>query len=326
MRIGWLASALTMGCLAVVPATASGFTTIGQTFDPPSDCAPTTFLQTASSFGAYTVPSAGVITAWSHQADEANPATALKFKVGRSAGGNSYTIIGESPLTAITPGVLNTFTNVRIPVQPGDVIGEYVGGPGNPNCSSATAGGAFVISFPSGMFGDRPAGSTGDYNNQTGHQIDLSARLESDADGDGYGDESQDDCSTDATTQGACDTDPPETTITKRPKNKTGKPKATYKFVSDEPGSIFECRLKGKGLDTAIKQFNACTSPRKYKNLDPGKYVFKVRATDIKGNTDLTPAKDKFKVVGWARSGPSRPRGSSSGGCGRPPTGGRRGR
>jgi len=33
------------------------------------------------------------------------------------------------------------------------------------------------------------------------------------------------------------------------------------------------------------------------KHLDEGKHKFKVRATDAAGNTDPTPAKDKFKVV-----------------------------
>ena len=75
------------------------------------------------------------------------------------------------------------------------------------------------------------------------------------------------------------------------------KPKVKFKFVSDEAGATFECMLKGKGLDTVVKQFSACSSPRKYSKLDPGRYKFRVRATDAEGNADLTPAKHKFKVV-----------------------------
>jgi hypothetical protein len=47
-----------------------------------------------------------------------------------------------------------------------------------------------------------------------------------------------------------------------------------------------------------VKHYSPCTSPKKYKNLDPGKYRFKVRGIDAGGRYDLTPATDKFKVTG----------------------------
>jgi hypothetical protein len=77
---------------------------------------------------------------------------------------------------------------------------------------------------------------------------------------------------------------------------KTGKVK--YEFASDEAGSTFECKLKGNGLDSAVKQFGSCTSPRRYTKLENGRYKFEVRATDSHGNVDATPASDTFKVVG----------------------------
>jgi hypothetical protein len=85
------------------------------------------------------------------------------------------------------------------------------------------------------------------------------------------------------------DTDPPETTITKQPKDKSPKKKAKYKFTSDEAGSTFECKIDKK-------PWEACTSPKKFK-AKPGKHKFKVRAIDPAGNVDPTPAKDKFKVT-----------------------------
>ncbi len=68
--------------------------------------------------------------------------------------------------------------------------------------------------------------------------------------------------------------------------------------MSDETGSTFECALKGKGLDQLVRQFNPCTSPRRFISLDLGRFKFRVRAIDAAGNVDPTPAKDKFKVVG----------------------------
>ncbi|HEX2128329.1 MAG TPA: hypothetical protein VHF58_03835 [Solirubrobacterales bacterium] len=95
----------------------------------------------------------------------------------------------------------------------------------------------------------------------------------------------------------AVDTNAPETTITKAPRKRTDTGKVKVRFAADEAGSSFECKLKGTGLKPSLKRFNACTSPRKYKNLDGGDYRFKVRATDAAGNVDPTPAKASFRIL-----------------------------
>jgi hypothetical protein len=86
----------------------------------------------------------------------------------------------------------------------------------------------------------------------------------------------------------AADTLAPETTIVKGPKAKSSKAKFTYKFEANEPAT-FQCKIDKKKL-------KACSSPAKYKG-DEGKHKFSVQATDTAGNTDPTPAKDKFKIV-----------------------------
>jgi hypothetical protein len=88
----------------------------------------------------------------------------------------------------------------------------------------------------------------------------------------------------------APDTTPPETTITKDPKNKLKKAKAKYRFVSSEPGSTFRCKFDKR-------KFKPCDAGKaKYKRLDDGKHKFKVYAVDPAGNRDPSPDKDKFKV------------------------------
>lgn len=82
---------------------------------------------------------------------------------------------------------------------------------------------------------------------------------------------------------------PPETTITKKPKKKSAKRRATFKFVSSEPDSTFECKLDKK-------PFKPCTSPQRYKRLKPKRHRFQVRAIDAAGNVDPTPAKAKFRI------------------------------
>lgn len=89
------------------------------------------------------------------------------------------------------------------------------------------------------------------------------------------------------------DTTAPETTITKRPKDRVvataPRAKVKYAFKSSESGSRFKCRLDERAWEK-------CASPKTYK-VRPGKHVFKVRAIDAAGNADPTPAKDRFRVV-----------------------------
>jgi hypothetical protein len=83
--------------------------------------------------------------------------------------------------------------------------------------------------------------------------------------------------------------DPPETTITKGPKGKTRKRRATFEFTSDEPGSSFRCAVDGQTLKVP------CTSPYTIR-VKRGKHTFQVQATDTAGNADPTPAVDGWKV------------------------------
>jgi hypothetical protein len=292
--MGTASVAACMGALAL-SGHATAATTIGETVPtaPPDPCGNTTAdpafgVQTASAGNSYTVPAGGgVITRWRTSADVTN----FAFALYTTSGGN-FTRVAEDPRTV--DGTLHQF-DVRIPVQGGEILGSTLGPdtPPGSGCFIDTANAGDIITVgPAQPIGTpaTPAAS------QAGVRFNIAADVEPDADRDGYGDETQDGCPADATKHVACD--PPDTTITKGPKAKISKSKVKYKFTSDEPGSTFECSLKGKGLDPAVKHFTACSAPRKYKHLKVGKYRFKVRAIDKDGNADPTPAKDKFKVVG----------------------------
>jgi hypothetical protein len=84
------------------------------------------------------------------------------------------------------------------------------------------------------------------------------------------------------------DLSPPETTITRGPKDKTKKRKATFEFSSSEPGSSFNCQVD-KGPLTV------CSSPFTVK-VKRGKHTFRVQALDAAGNVDGSPASDDWKV------------------------------
>lgn len=81
----------------------------------------------------------------------------------------------------------------------------------------------------------------------------------------------------------ADDTTPPDTTIDSGPSGTVTDSSATFEFSSTEAHSSFECRL-----DNAL--FSPCTSPKSYSDLTEGSHTFEVRAIDIWGNIDSSPA------------------------------------
>jgi hypothetical protein len=87
----------------------------------------------------------------------------------------------------------------------------------------------------------------------------------------------------------APDTDPPQTKIKKRPENKTSVVKAKFRFSSDERHSIFQCSLNGS-------RFKHCRSPKTVTAVK-GKNTFRVRAKDLAGNVDRTPATDSWRMT-----------------------------
>jgi CSLREA domain-containing protein len=83
----------------------------------------------------------------------------------------------------------------------------------------------------------------------------------------------------------------PRTKIVSGPRKRSRNRTARFEFKADEPGSVFLCKLDDK-------PFDLCKSPKKYRELKPGRHVFKVRAIDPAGRVDSSPATTKFTVVG----------------------------
>jgi len=82
----------------------------------------------------------------------------------------------------------------------------------------------------------------------------------------------------------------PETTITSQPPSPNGSADgARFDFTASEPGSL-DCSLDGAA-------FAACSSPAIFAGLAAGDHTFQVRATDLAGNVDATPASVTWTVV-----------------------------
>src|SRR3954452_23720532 len=86
------------------------------------------------------------------------------------------------------------------------------------------------------------------------------------------------------------DTTPPDTTITSGPTGTTSDNSPTFAFTATEANSVFECRVdSGAWAD--------CTSPWTTAALSDGAHSVSVRATDVAGNTDASPATRSFTVA-----------------------------
>lgn len=84
------------------------------------------------------------------------------------------------------------------------------------------------------------------------------------------------------------DTIAPETKID-RTSLRAATRSAKFWFSASEPAQGFLCRLD-KG------EFKPCGSPRTFKRLKPGRHTFRVKAVDIAGNADGSPAVAHFRV------------------------------
>ena len=195
-------SAGLIAATALISANASpagAAVTIGQTFAPSGACATAaTYFQQTSLAQKYFAASPGVITMWAFQADSVPPQL-LKFKIGRPTGGNGYKIVGTSASVSPAPNTLNTY-EIRIPVQAGDQIGFFVG---NAACASVAPAGNAIAFFNSDL---SPGDPSATFTTQDQRLLDVSARLEPDADNDGFGDETQDCAPNDPDVHSGCRT------------------------------------------------------------------------------------------------------------------------
>ena len=177
-------------CLLLLPAgPAWGATTVGQLFAPIDGCASNSiYLQTGVASGTgYTIPSDGVVTSWSYQLGNA-AITGLRLEIADPGSAGSHTIVGQAAAGSQTPGAVNSYP-ARIPVKAGDIIGIFFGGGGN--CLLGTGMGGDAIDYHAG---DLSPGASAMFTQLTGNRLPVKATVEADADHDGFGDETQDQC------------------------------------------------------------------------------------------------------------------------------------
>src|SRR3954470_14061228 len=206
--------AAVVGSLALAPA-AQAAVTIGSQIDTPSTydnqgsycsgtgvCTAVNQSLSASHRAAdgLTAPFDGVIVRW--RINSGSAGNAVELRVLRQGTGTSYTGAGKSS-TQMTVSGKSPLFDTRLPIKKNDSIGvdahnsALVFSSNSPGASAVLWGS--VNSFPAGL----PDGTSGEGAAQTSKELLVQAVEEPDADGDTFGDESQDACPANADRQAA---------------------------------------------------------------------------------------------------------------------------
>ncbi len=70
----------------------------------------------------------------------------------------------------------------------------------------------------------------------------------------------------------------PRARTCRKPAARTRARRACFRFHSKQAGVRFQCRLTGRSVPKRLRRFRACTSPKRYRGLKPGRKAFLVRA------------------------------------------------
>jgi hypothetical protein len=222
--------------------------------------------QTGSTPTYIVPPGGGVITSWAHTAPLINWAEKAALQVFRPAGGTNFQVIGQSALETINGNLVGPEYNsflTRIPVQAGDVIGvsvEHIGNVAycqeapdplyNPDDKTREIPGTgnSGAELPSPTLGSTLNFNTTDPNNEQSARLSLAATVERDADGDGFGDVTQDFCPADPS--GPCVPAPPGGGAPTPPAaGPTGQRAAALKKCKKKKGAARKkCKKKAKKL------------------------------------------------------------------------------
>jgi hypothetical protein len=210
--LGLLAATLALAA----PASASGAVTIGSDLAPDPDISPGCMGIDACTVANFSHPGLqvsspidGVVVRWRVRARTPD-GQGVRLKVVRSVGGGAYLGVNTSATRNIPVStVVATFTfQTRQPITMGDLVALDIDGNNGSflvRSPSEQPGVTFARWQPPLLDGQEraPLGPFGPPQNE--HM--FNADVEPDEDGDGFGDETQDQCPTDASTQGACPPD-----------------------------------------------------------------------------------------------------------------------
>lgn len=172
----------------------------------------TFFQSTDVGANSYVAPRSGVVTRYTvHKGNDFTGINAVGLRVFRPQSGGAWLLAAASTsdteLTA--PGNVRQEIPTRVPIQAGDHVGLSVEFDGNTAWRHPTGAATDVVQMVTGLA--PTLGTTimpANLTPFTFNRVNVRAHLETDGDGDGYGDESQDGCPFDPAHQAAQCTPP----------------------------------------------------------------------------------------------------------------------
>jgi hypothetical protein len=234
---------------------------------------PCTYFTGDASTGApvAVAPTDGVIVRWRVKAGSA--ADGLALRMLRASGAGTYTGVAASETHDLSGPGTATFP-ARVPVKQGDVVGLDEAGGGKLFAAATTA----VYYFASlGTFPKPPT-------KQPSRELLVNADIEPDADGDGYGDETQDLCPGDETRHATCLSN---ISISVRPEPApltVGRPLSfTIKVANDGPSTA-----QGVGLVANLPFSATPLQARAGRGFCGGSYTVTCRLGPIERNDSAT--------------------------------------
>jgi hypothetical protein len=181
-------------------------TEVGQTTATPNFGVQTPVVAASTVPGtpSYETPD-GVLTRWRFHSSADAAAGAVRLKIFRYTGtGLAYEVLAESSLKTLAPDTAYEFKE-RIPVKNGNLLGLTAVADAEVGITVPNTPGNQMAQFGGG---DIAPGQTGTATIAWPNQrVSVAATVESDADNDGFGDDTQDGCPTDAARQDSCPAD-----------------------------------------------------------------------------------------------------------------------
>ena len=236
-----------VGGLLFCAPPAFSFVVIGQTTGTPTPDCGRTFVQATAVPPGYEVPApGGVITSVMTSAGD-SPGDVASFKIvvpttaTMGGSGTVYKVIGSVGPEILTPNALSTFP-ARVPVPAGATLALWSPDMETANCAFTTGSSTDEVKWSNTdpadpgvgvALGDNPQGLKG----LPQQRINMAAVVEPDADGDGFGDETEDNCVGKAGADAGCP--PPSKCKKKKKKHKHRDATAAKKHK--------KCKKKKKG-------------------------------------------------------------------------------
>lgn len=184
-------------------SSAYGATEVGNDCTGTNIAANYTMVQLSKAPGSplpLTVPTAGVVTKWKVRSDYPLPESETLRVFRETAKAKDFQAVAESAEGLVVKGSSNEFST-RIPVQAGDRFGASAGPKAGLILCTGTGNPTDVMGV---LVGPLPDGMTATFEPALETEVAVSAFVEPDVDGDGFGDETQDKCPASAASQTDC--------------------------------------------------------------------------------------------------------------------------